>query len=370
MKLKNLTCFLPLAVLGVAIAMNSSQSQDEKKKSAEEKISESLPGEAPAAPKKKRKMLVFSKTAGFRHGSIPTGVLSMKLLGEKTGAFEITATEDEEVFEPDSLKRFDAVLMLNTTGEVFKPKKMPEEEEGKKSALEREERLKKSLVDFVKSGGGLAGFHSATDTYKNWEEYNDMMGGAFDGHPWHELVSIKNLAPDHPVNAAFGGSDFEVTDEIYQFRKDTASATHRKMLLALSADKTDLGKGKFGDEALYPISWLRSYGKGRTFYCSLGHRDEIYWNPTVLKHYLAGLQYVFGDLDANSAATATRGVITDGPVVASAALPTAASLSGRASTTGGSSNIVESFKLLASQAEFVRVLAQEEFDRLLVEETP
>jgi hypothetical protein len=165
--------------------------------------------------------------------------------------------------------------------------------------LEREERLKQSLVDFVKAGGGLAGTHSATDTYHNWKAYNDMMGGTFAGHPWHQPVPIRNLSPDSPINKAFAGKGFEVTDEIYQFRNDTASPRERKMLLALDADWDGLSKGNRQD-GFYPISWIDTYGQGRTFYCSLGHRDEIYWNPDVLKHYLAGFQYVLGDLAADA----------------------------------------------------------------------
>lgn len=317
MKLKNVTYGLPLAILAAAVGITVSQSQDEKE-ARNAKIAESLPAEAPAKPKAKRKVLVFSKTSGFRHGSIPTGIEAMRMLGAKTGAFEITATEDESAFEPANLQQYDAVLMLNTTGEVFKPGQVPDDEAGRQAALEREELLKKSLLDFVNRGGGLAGIHSATDTYKNWKEYNDMMGGAFDGHPWHELVSIKNLAPDNPVNAAFGGEGFDITDEIYQFRADTASPKDRKMLLALGAGKTKLEKGKYGVDGLYPISWLRNYGKGRTFYCSLGHRDEIFWNPMVLKHYLAGLQFVLGDLEADAAVTADAGIFIEQPAAAPA----------------------------------------------------
>jgi type 1 glutamine amidotransferase len=189
---------------------------------------------------------------------------------------------------------FDAVLMLNTTGEPLRPKA-----DDKDAALRREEELKKSLVDFVSSGKGLIGVHSATDTYKGWKEYNQMMGGAFDGHPWHMKVPIKNLEPKHPLNAAFEGADFEVADEIYQFRADTALPGERKFLLALDTEKMDVSKGKRQD-GLYPISWLSTYGKGRTFYCSLGHRDEIYWNPAILRHYLAGIQYALGDLEADA----------------------------------------------------------------------
>ena len=281
MNTRSFTAIIPVAIL--AIVIGASNAQKNKKQVNAEKIAAGVPKSAPAKPTKPRKVLVFSKTAGFRHGSIPTGVEAMKQMGKSTGAFEVTATEDDSFFEPEKLKDFDAVLFLNTTGEVFKSK-----EAG------REERLKKSLVDFVKSGKGLIGTHSATDTYKKWKDFNDMMGGAFAGHPWHTKIRVKNLEPGHPLNAAFAGKDFEIADEIYQFRKDTASADERRMLLSLSGEIVDKGKGNTGKEGLYPIAWLDKYGDGRIFYCSLGHRDEIYWNPVILKHYLAGIQYALG----------------------------------------------------------------------------
>jgi len=287
----HLTPLLPIgALVGVfAISLAEGKKGEPVNEQNITKIDAALPKESPAKPKKVRKVLVFSKTAGFRHGSIETGIEAMKRLGDTTGAFEVTATEDESFFEPEKLNEFDAVIMLNTTGEVFKT-----DTEG------QEDRLKNSLVEFVKSGNGLIGMHSATDTYKNWKEYNDMMGGAFDGHPWHEKVRLKNLDPDHPLTKAFGGKSFEVTDEIYQFRPDTASPDERRMLLSLSGEVEDTGKGKYGKDGLYPIAWCDDYGKGRIFYCSLGHRDEIFWNPVVLQHYLAGIQFALGDLEADA----------------------------------------------------------------------
>jgi type 1 glutamine amidotransferase len=264
-----------------------------------EKIKAALPMEASAKPKSPRKVLIFSKTNGFRHGSIATGAVSLAMLGKATGAYTAVHSEDDSMFEPETLKQFDAVIMLNTTGELFRPRKLPSDPEEKKKALEREERLKQSLVDFVKSGKGLAGTHSATDTYKKWKDYNDMMGGAFAGHPWHQDVPVRNLSADHPINAAFAGEGFTVKDEIYQFRDDTALKSDRLMLLSLDGEKMDLGRGKRTD-GFYPVSWVSKYGKGRTFYCSLGHRDEIYYNPAVLKHYLAGFQYALGDLEADA----------------------------------------------------------------------
>ncbi len=264
-----------------------------------EKIKAALPEAAPAKPKQPRKVLLFSKTNGFRHGSIPVGVASLTMLGKETGAFTATHSEDDAMFEPATLKQFDAVIMVNTTGELFRPRKLPADAEAKKKALEREERLKQSLVDFVKSGKGLGGTHSATDTYKKWKEYNVMMGGAFDGHPWHTEVPVRLLDTGHPLNKVFQGKGFTVRDEIYQFRADTAQPTERKMLLSLDPSWDQLSKGKRKD-GFYAVSWISAYGKGRTFYCSLGHRNEIYHNPHVLEHYLAGFQYILGDLAADA----------------------------------------------------------------------
>ena len=270
--------------------------QNKKKQPAkvqENKIAEALPESGPAKPKQPRNILLYTRTAGFRHGSIPTGVRAITLMGDRTGAYTAHHTEDESMFEPSKLAKFDAVFMLNTTGDCLLPADKNKQ---------REEELKKSLVDFVKGGKGLIGVHAATDTYRNWPEYNQMMGGAFVSHPWHKLVPVKNLAPDHPVNAAFGGKGFEIADEIYMFRDDTALASGRKYLLALDTDKMskeDVAKGKRKD-GTYPISWVSNFGKGRVFYCSLGHRDEIYWNPEILKHYLAGIQFALGDLEADA----------------------------------------------------------------------
>ncbi|MEN9021646.1 MAG: ThuA domain-containing protein [Verrucomicrobiales bacterium] len=295
---RSLALVLPLAIGAAAIGLTISQTIAVKEE-AIAKIAAALPANAPAKPAKARKVLVFSKTAGFRHGSIGVGAVSLTELGKKTGAFEVTHSEDESVFEKDSLSKFDAVIMLNTTGEIFRPKDWPGDKTKQKKAQDREARLKANLLAFVREGKGLAGMHSATDTYKKWKEYNDMMGGAFVSHPWHKKVPLKNLDPTSPVNAAFSTEGFEVTDEIYPCRDDTARRGDRRMLLELDADKMDLSKGSRGDRG-YPVSWIDTYGRGRVFYCSLGHRDEIFWNPAVLKHYLAGIQYALGDLKADA----------------------------------------------------------------------
>jgi uncharacterized protein len=272
-----------------------------------EKVSSAIPDYPQVKPKQPRKLLIFSKTSGFRHNSIDAiGAKALIMMGEKTGAFTAFHTESEAAFEPDILKNFDAVLMLNTTSQPSKGMGDPIDPfrakgDNSDTAKKREEMLKKSLADFVSSGKGLIGIHAACDTYHTWKEYNEMMGGAFVAHPWtaNSKVVIKNVEPNNPVNAGFGGNGFEITDEIYVFRADTALPTERRYLLTLDETKMDTKKGNRKD-GLYPISWISTFGKGHTFYCSLGHNDHIYYNPAVLKHYLAGIQFAMGDLDADA----------------------------------------------------------------------
>ena len=291
--------FIPVLFATIAFPALSVGQLKEVPKPVVEKIAKALPKGAVARNKLPRKVLLFSKTNGFRHGSIPVAVKAITMLGEKTGAFSAVHSEDESMFAPLNLNKFDMVIMVNTTGEIFKPRKWPNDPAQKKEAQEKEIAYKQALVDFVKGGKGLAGVHSATDTYKNWKEYNDMMGGAFDGHPWHMDVPVRILGGDHPLTKVFGNKGFTVKDEIYQFRGNTAKPEERRMLLSLAPDWEGLKKGKRKDN-FYPISWISNYGKGRTFYCSLGHRDEIYWNEDVLEHYLAGFQFALGDLKADA----------------------------------------------------------------------
>lgn len=299
--------FLSLLIL-TAVTVNLFAQDDTRKVPPESiaKIAEALPDSAPAKPKQVRFVLVYSKTLGFRHSSIETGARALQMLGEKTRAFTTVHSENPAMFDADNLSKFDAVLMLNTTGDCLAPKS------GDLSDAEVEtlERRKENLHKFVASGKGLAGTHSSTDTFYSWKVYGDMIGGWFTGHPWHQLVPIKIDAPGHPLTTMFDASNgFEVTDEIYQFAPrgnnqsydgyQPYSRDKLKVLLSLDSVKFDVSKGKRTDGD-YAISWIRDYEKGRVFYCSLGHREEIYWNPTVLKHYLAGIQFALGDLKADA----------------------------------------------------------------------
>lgn len=269
---------------------------------AAEKIASALPAEAYAKPEKTRKLLVFSKTNGFRHASIATGKIAFAEMGKKTGAFEAVISEDLADFEKDKLSTYDAVCFLSTTQNVFVPhpdelKKMSEAE--KQAAFEKEKRLKENLMAFVKSGGGFVGIHAATDTCYEWAEYGKMINGHFDGHPWgadtQVSIRVEPGQEKHPLVAMFDGKNVEFKEEIYQL-KDPYDSKAVHMLLRLDTEKTDMTlNGIKRADKDFGVAWARHWEKGRVFYCSIGHNHDMYWHPTILRHYLAGIQWAIGD---------------------------------------------------------------------------
>ncbi|MGB2754124.1 MAG: family 16 glycoside hydrolase [Phycisphaerae bacterium] len=265
-----------------------------------QKITAAIPDKAPAKPAKPRKLLVFNLTKGFKHDSIPYGSKALEIMGQKTGAFETTVSIDPAMFKPENLNAFDAVCLNNCSGELF-----------------TEDELKASLLDFVKGGKGFIGIHATTDCFYKWREFGEMMGGYFDGHPWNEEVGVKIDDPASPITKAFGGEGFMVKDEIYQFGPgnsgwDAYSRDRLHVLLSLDMTKTK-NRGKRADQD-YAVAWIHDYGKGRVFYCSLGHYNEIFWNPKILEFYLAGIQFALGDLKADTTPSAkVRGKSAAGP---------------------------------------------------------
>ncbi|WP_367873040.1 ThuA domain-containing protein [Luteolibacter sp. Populi] len=281
------TLYLPLAAATAAFFLVSAAGDRKPPPDgAAEKIAAALPTEAYAKPAKPRKILVFSKTGGFYHDSIATGKLALTELGKKTGAFETVLSDDIVNFEPKTIDQFDAIVFLSTTGDPF-------------AGAPNADELKKSLMSFVKGGKGFIGIHAATDTFYNWADYGEMIGGYFDGHPWGAgtQVSIK-VEPGkekHPLVAMFDGKNVDFKEEIYQL-KDPYNSKKVDLLLRLDPEKSDMNvQGLKREDKDWGVAWARSWGKGRVFYCSLGHNHEMYWHPTVLKHYLAGIQWAIGD---------------------------------------------------------------------------
>lgn len=266
--------------------------QEFKYPTAEEiqKMEAAMPNEAVVKPAQPRRMLVIDRCEGFKHSSVPFWDKALQIMGEKTGAFSVVITDDLNMLKADTLNQFDAVCFNNTTQLKLSPENTPE--------------LCKSLMAFVKGGKGLVGIHAATDNFNEWPEAQEMMGGKFTGHPWTSggTWAFKIDQPDHPLMAPFKGQGFKISDEIY--RTDPPLYSRDKQLVLLSLDLSDPAtknaRGvREGDEDT-GISWIKTVGEGRLFYCSLGHNFDITWTPPILEHYLRGIQFAMGDLKVDT----------------------------------------------------------------------
>ena len=267
------------------------------------KITAAVPDAPAVKPAKRRKLLVFSLAWKYRHSSIPYFKKAVEAMAAKTGAFEVVVSDDVAMFEPETLKTFDAVVFNNTNNEIFLPENVDKLSPAERAkAVERDARLKRSLVDYLAGGGGLAVTHAGVASFRQWPEYGNIIGARFQNHPWRSgsKVTLKVDEPDHPVAGAFTGGSFTVSDEIYQM-KAPYSREKLRVLLSVDTGKTNMKVGGIrrtdGD---FAISWIKRYGKGRVFYCALGHDHDLFWNPTVLQHYLDGIQYALGDLVADA----------------------------------------------------------------------
>jgi uncharacterized protein len=257
------------------------------------KVTKALPAKAPAKPAKARKLLVFTRCEGFRHGSIPLASKAFDLMGKKTGAYSTVVSDDMEMFTAEKLKEFDAVLFNSTTRLKFE-----------------NPAHRKALMEFVKGGKGVVGIHGATDNFYTWPEAAEMMGGLFAGHPWGSrgTWAVKLDEPGHMLNKSFGGKGFKIRDEIYQLKGTVYSRDKLRVLLSLDmSDETTNARGNKDPKRDVAISWVHGVGKGRAFYCSFGHNNSVFWDTPVLDHYLAGIQYAMGDLKIDdSVKTATK----------------------------------------------------------------
>jgi hypothetical protein len=253
-----------------------------------ERIEAAIPTAATAKARKERRLLVFWRCEGFFHGEgIAGGNRALELMGQKTGAYRADFSDDYGVFEPANLAKYDAVILNNTT-----QLKLPDA--GKKQAL----------LDFVRQGKGLVGIHAATDSFYDWPEAAAMVGGLFDGHPWGAggTWAFKLDDPAHPLNRAWGGKGFKLQDEIYQFKAPYTRADRRVLVSLDLSDPTTGGvqAGVKRTDQDFAVAWLKRYGQGRVFYCSLGHAANVFQDPHVLRFYLDGIQYALGDLDADA----------------------------------------------------------------------
>ncbi|MFH0758204.1 MAG: ThuA domain-containing protein [Bacteroidota bacterium] len=267
--------------------------------SAKNLIRDALPKEACSQAETRGKLLVINLNMmngkpGHGHPSIPYANYMFKLMGEETGAWDTWFSNDTLIFRPEVLKQFDAICFNNTTGVLFDDPVM-----------------RNNLLEYVYSGKGFIGIHAAGATFCQWPvydqfpEYGEMLGGYENGgHPWKPLewITLKPDEPDHPVNRAFNGKGFEVSDEVFQF-SEPYTRDRLRILLSIDTERTDMSEERYilperrADKDI-AISWVRNYGRGRVFYTSLGHNAHLNWNPVVLQHYFDAIWFAMGDLDA------------------------------------------------------------------------
>lgn len=242
------------------------------------------------------RVLFLTHSAGFQHGVVKRPAPDRLALAEEQltraarGTFAVDATQDCGRINAEELARYAAVVFY-TTGEL------PIPEEGRRA-----------LFDYVRGGGGFVGIHPASDTYYQVPEYMEMVGGTFDGHPWHAKVRVTVEDGGHPATAHLGES-FVLTDEIYQFRN--FSRERVQVLLSLDNKSVDASKGK-REDGDYALAWCRGYGQGRVFYTALGHRPEVWGDVRFLRHVLGGLRWASGKADYQAAPPPGATVLFDG----------------------------------------------------------
>ena len=227
------------------------------------------PPQAEAAAKKPRAdVLVFTHTVGFRHDSIPAGISAVRRIG-KQNRLRVVATEKPSAFRSKVLKGFEAVVFLNTTGDVLPPT--------------RERALKR----FIRRGGGFAGVHAAADTEHTWPFYGSLLGARFASHPAIQSASIDVADPAHPSTRALPAR-WTRTDEWYDFSSNPRSTAH----VLLTLDESTYSGGTMGPD--HPIAWCQRHARGRSWYTALGHTAESFTEPLFISHLRGGILWAAG----------------------------------------------------------------------------
>jgi cytochrome c len=216
------------------------------------------------------RVLVFSKTAGFRHSSIGVGIAAVRKLGQENG-FAVDATEDAGAFTSKNLARYSAVVFLNTTGDVL--------DAAQQDDFER----------YIQAGGGYVGIHSATDTEYDWPWYGRLAGAWFNGHPNNPNVrkgTFRVVDKSHPSTEGLPDR-MEREDEFYNF-KSIDPTIH----VLVDIDEKSYEGGTNGDR--HPMSWYHDFDGGRAWYTNMGHTEATFSEPLFLQHLRGGLRYAMG----------------------------------------------------------------------------
>jgi cytochrome c len=219
----------------------------------------------------KPKVLVFSKTSGFVHSSIPNGIAAVEKLGRENG-FDVDTTKNSAFFSDDSLKKYSAVIFLSTTGNVLDYRQ--------EAAFER----------YIQAGGGFVGVHAATDTEYDWGWYGKLVGGYFQSHPKTQEAKFIIKDRNFPATQFFTDTIWQRRDELYNFKNLNPDVN-----VLVTVDESSYEGGTNGTN--HPMAWYHEYDGGRAFYTELGHTEESYSEENYLRHLLGGIQYAIGDND-------------------------------------------------------------------------
>ncbi|MDI1466306.1 ThuA domain-containing protein [Catellatospora sp. KI3] len=228
-------------------------------------------------------VLVFSKTAGFRHDSIAAGVTAVQQLGAANG-FTVEATEDAAAFTDANLARFATVVFLSTTGDVL--------DANQQAAFER----------YIRAGGGYAGVHAASDTEYGWAWYGSLVGAYFSSHPAVQNATVKVEDPAHPSTASLPAKWIR-SDEWYAFQSNPRGRVH----VLASLDERSYAPGTATMGADHPIAWCQNYDGGRSWYTAAGHDAAAFSDTAFRAHLLGGIQTTANAVGADCGATRDAG---------------------------------------------------------------
>jgi type 1 glutamine amidotransferase len=210
------------------------------------------------------RVLVFTRTLGYRHDSIPDGVRAVTALAEADGLV-VRHTEDPAAFDDGGLREHDVVVWLSTSGDV----------------LDDEQRA--AFARWLGGGGAFAGVHSTSACEDSWPGYAEIVGARFVRHPDVQTASVRVEDSDHPSTAGLP-SLWRHRDEWYDFDRNPRG----RVRVLLSVDESTYEGGGMGPD--HPLAWSSTYGAGRTWYTALGHEPEAYVDPVFLSHLGGGLR--------------------------------------------------------------------------------
>jgi type 1 glutamine amidotransferase len=243
----------------------------------------------PLAAQPKKRVLAIGAVKGFQHDATTHGLATIWKLGLETGLWETYIRTDTQLLTKKKLNSnaknldyFDAVVFY-TTGE-----------------LDMDDQQKADFLAFVRDDGkGFVGVHSATDTFYNWPEYGEMIGGYFDGHPWNQFQApIIVEDPEFPA-ARHLPKTFTVLDEIYQVKN--YSRDRVRVIMRMDPAQIDLKKkGVNRTDNDFAVAWARNYGKGRVFYSTFGHRNEVWDRPDIQKMWIESIKWALGLTPGNA----------------------------------------------------------------------